>query len=168
MGFTLYQLDEAMEAVISGGFVVDEETGEVLFDSENLDALREQRNAKLEAVALFVKNLDAEAAAIRAEVAALAARQKAAERKAERLRDYLTRSMLTGAEGALERLETPRVRVTFRHSEAVGCDLANLPRAYKITERTEQADKAAIKKALKEGRRVRGAWIEQRENIQIR
>ena len=121
MGFTLYQLDEALEAVISGGFVVDEETGEVLFDCENLDALREQRNATLEAVALFVKNLDAEAAAIRSEVAALTARQKAAERKAERLRDYLTRSMLTGAEGALERLETPRVRVTFRRSAAVGC-----------------------------------------------
>ena len=80
MGFTLYQLDEAIDAVISGGFVVDEETGEVLFDCENLDALREQRNAKLEAVALYIKNLDAEAAAIRAEVAALAARQKAAER----------------------------------------------------------------------------------------
>lgn len=167
MGFTLYQLDQALEAVISGGFCVDEETGEILFSEENLEQLQQERREKLEAVALFVKNLDAEAAAIGAEIAALTGRKKAAEKKAERLREYLRVSMLTGADGSIDRLETPRVRVTFRKSEAVACDISRLPKAYKIVKRTEQADKSAIKKALKEGRKVRGAWLEKRDNVQI-
>ena len=51
---------------------VDLETGEIL-DTEKLDALQMEREAKLEGVALWVKDLKAEAAAVKEEADKLAA-----------------------------------------------------------------------------------------------
>ena len=39
-GMTLYELSTDLERVIDGGMVVDMDTGEVLFDEENLDELK--------------------------------------------------------------------------------------------------------------------------------
>lgn len=33
----LYELAQGLEDIINGGMVIDDETGEVVFDSENLD-----------------------------------------------------------------------------------------------------------------------------------
>ena len=52
----LYEIDAAITACI------DPETGEVL-DEEALNALHMERSAKVESVALWIKNLNAEAAA---------------------------------------------------------------------------------------------------------
>ena len=79
---TLYEIDSA----ISG--CVDAETGEII-NEEMLSALLMERNAKLENVALWVKNLDSDAAAIRAERDALDRRMKIAENKAASLRNWL-------------------------------------------------------------------------------
>lgn len=57
---TLYEIDSAVMAC------VDEETGEIL-DEERLDTLLMERNRKLEGVALWIKNLESDAAAIKAE-----------------------------------------------------------------------------------------------------
>lgn len=71
---TLYEIDAAIMDC------VDTETGEII-DEEQLNALLMERSAKLEGVALWIKNLDSDAAAIRAEREALEKRQKAAEKK---------------------------------------------------------------------------------------
>ena len=42
----LYELAQMMDMVINGGLVFDEETGEVLFDSSNLDELEAALDAK--------------------------------------------------------------------------------------------------------------------------
>ena len=61
---TLYEIDSA----ICG--CVDADTGEII-NEEMLSALLMERNAKLENVALWVKNLESDAAAIKAERDAL-------------------------------------------------------------------------------------------------
>ena len=61
---TLYEIDTAIYSCI------DPESGEVI-DTAQLDSLLMERSKKLEAVALWIKNLDSDAAAIKAEREAL-------------------------------------------------------------------------------------------------
>lgn len=100
---TLYEIDSAILAC------VDPETGEII-DPEALDALQMEREKKLEGVALWVKDLKAEAEAIGNEVKALTARKKAAENKAERLKAWLSEAL----EGEI--LKTSKVRVSYTHN----------------------------------------------------
>lgn len=103
----LYEIDQAIQEILDGA-VVDEATGEVSMDLEALEALELQRQDKLEGVALAVKNISAEADAIRAEEKKLAARRKTLENKRDGLKDYLAYA-LNG-----EKLKTPRVAVSYR------------------------------------------------------
>lgn len=100
---TLYEIDNAILSC------VDQETGEII-DPEALDALQMEREKKLEGVALWVKDLKAEAEAIGNEVKALTVRKKSAENKAERLKAWLA--------GALdgEILKTSKVRISYTHN----------------------------------------------------
>ena len=66
---TLYEID----AAISG--CIDAESGEII-DTERLDNLLIERSKKLEGVALWIKNLESDAAAIKAEKNALDRRMK--------------------------------------------------------------------------------------------
>ena len=68
---TLYEIESAIMDC------VDAETGEII-DEVQLTALLMERSAKLEGVALWIKNLDSDVAAIRAEREALEKRQKVA------------------------------------------------------------------------------------------
>lgn len=164
--FSLYKIDKAVETVINGGLVVDEETGEILFDAETFEALEGARNDKLEAVACFIKGTEAEAAAIKSEESALAERRKVLERKAERMRGYLADSMERYGD---TKLETPRVSVSFRRSATVEVyDLESLPREFVKVKTTAAADKVAIKKAIKEGQEVQGAELVERMNLQLK
>ena len=75
----LYEIDAAITAL------VDPETGEVS-DFDAFDRLSMARDQKIENIALYYKNLVADAAAYKAEKLAFADRQKAAENKAQRLK----------------------------------------------------------------------------------
>ena len=79
---TIYEIDARMAGLI------DPETGELL-DYEAFASLQMEREAKIENMALWYKDLTAEAKAIREEEKALAERRKSAENKAERLKGYL-------------------------------------------------------------------------------
>ena len=67
----------------------DQETGEIL-DSDRLDQLEMERDTKIENIALYIKNLTADAEALKAEKQSFAERQKAAENKVESLKKYLS------------------------------------------------------------------------------
>lgn len=165
MGFSLYELDQAVITVLENGLVFDEETGEVLFDADNFETLEGERNAKLEAVALYIKSLDAEAAAMKAEEKALAKRREARERKAERLRKYVADSMTAFGD---PKLETARCSISFRKSEAVEVTDVNALRADFWKQAAPTVDRTAIKKAIKAGEVVEGAELVTRQNLQIK
>ena len=78
----IYEIDSAILALI------DPETGEVL-DNEAFDALQMERDEKIENIACWLKNTDAEAKAIRNEELELAKRRKALENRVDRLKAYL-------------------------------------------------------------------------------
>ena len=140
---------------------VDLESGEII-DEEMLDALVMERDQKVESIALWIKNLSAEAEALKAEKDAFAKRQKVAENKAESLKRYLSNAL----QG--EKFGTTKVNITFRSSEAVNItDITKIPEEFlKYSEPT--ADKMAIKKMLKEGCLIDGAELVNNKSIQIR
>lgn len=151
---TLYEIDTKISECI------DCETGEVL-DLDKLSGLAMEREIKLEGVALWIKNLEATAKAIRAERDVLKERQEQAERKALMLREWLS--------GALdgEKIETPKVKISYRKSTAVEVD-DRLPKKWCSKKIVYTPDKVAIKTAIQNGKRITGAKIVERQNIQIK
>ncbi|MDE5860846.1 MAG: siphovirus Gp157 family protein [Ruminococcus sp.] len=151
---TLYEIDTQISECIDG------ETGEVI-DVDRLSELVMERDTKLENVALWIKNLDATAKAIKAERDVLKARQEQAEHKADLLREWLSKAL----DG--EKLETPKVRVSYRKSTAVEVD-DRLPKKWCSKKIVYTPDKVAIKTAISNGKKITGAKIVERQNIQIK
>ena len=162
---SLYEIDWRLWDVIQRGYSLDDETGE-FWDDSAFEALEMDRNAKLEGCALFIKNLDSDVEAIRAEEKRLAERRRVMENKAERMRAYVANSMLTFGD---KKFETARVALSFRKSDVlVIADDAEIPEAYIVTKTTTAPDKVALKKAIKAGDTIPGVTIETRQNLQLR
>lgn len=130
----------------------DADTGELL-DAEKLENLMIEKENKLENVALWIKNLKADAAMYKAEKTAFAERQAAAERKAESLTEWL-KNALNG-----QKFKTEKAEVSFRKTSKVEVlDIWELNEDFvKYSDPTP--DKAAIKRAIKAGEDVKGARL---------
>lgn len=147
------------------GLEVDESTGEIL-NFEAVDAIGGQFEIKAESVACYVKNLTAFAGALKVEEASLAERRKQAEKKAENMKAYLSSCMTTVGS---DKVETSKVRISFRKSVAVQiADEGRLPKKFMVKTVTTKPDKAEIKKAIQEGKKVAGASLVENRNIQIK
>lgn len=157
----LYEIEDAILECI------DMETGEII-DIDRLNELQMEREAKIENVACWIKDLKAEAEAIKAEKMALAERQKAAENKAESLKNWLAYAL----DG--QKFSTARCAVSFRKTEAVevtpeglenlmsgGCDDL-------LTYEQPKPNKTAIKQALKDGLNVQGVRLTQNTSTIIK
>ena len=157
---TIYEIDQAiMECV-------DLETGEII-DTEQLDKLQMERDTKLENVACWIKDLKAEAEALKNEKQALAERQKVAENKAESLKKWLAYAL----QG--EKFKTPKCAISFRKSEAVEVTdegLNNLMKEHDelLTYKAPEPNKTAIKQALKDGLNVEGVQLVQNTSTIIK
>lgn len=144
---------------------VDEETGEVT-NWDAVSAIGAELEEKAENIALYVKNLEALAKAIKEEKAKLADRQAKLERKMENVKRYLTGCM---TDAGMNKLTTGKCAISFRKSTAVEItDDTLLPAEYVITVQTSKPDKAAIKKAISGGESVSGAVLIENRNIQIK
>lgn len=140
---------------------VDMETGEI-FDEERFEALNLERDAKVENICLWIKNLNAEEEALKAEKDAFAAREKAVKNKKESLKRYIT-NYLDGTP-----FESTRVKVSFRRSEAVEIiEGAVIPDEY-LRFKEPEVNKTELKKALKSGLSIPGVSIIENQNIQIK
>ena len=138
----------------------DEETGEIL-DVQKFDALQMALEEKLEGIGCYIKNLEAEAAALKAEEQAFAARRKRAENKAASLKNYLA-GYLQGCP-----FETLRVKVSFRKSESLEVsESAVIPEEY--LKYSVDVNKADLKKAVKAGLELDGVQLVQNLNINIK
>lgn len=140
---------------------VDLETGEII-DYDRLMELQLERDEKIEAVALWYKNLLADAAAYKAEKDAFAEKERRANANALRLKEYLA-AALQG-----EKYKTTRVNISFRSTPSVVVDdVLNLPpRFVKFAE--PEPDKIAIRQAINNGEEVNGAHIERKQSVIIK
>ena len=158
---TIYEIDnEIMNCV-------DMETGEVI-DTDKLNDLQMERDAKIENVACWIKELKAEAEAIKNEKQALADRQRVAENKAESLKNWLAYA-LNG-----EKFKTSKCSVSYRNSESVEVTdegLEALMREHEdlLTYKTPEPNKKAIKDAIKnDGLTVAGVQLVQKTSTIIK
>lgn len=160
----LYEIDAAILEC------VDMETGEI-FDPEKLEALQMERNQKLEGVALWVKDLKAEAAAVKEEADKLNARKKAIDNKVDSLKQWLLYAL------GGEKLKTPRCNVYQTHSQKLNVpdepglisflQTLNEPEKF-LRFKEPELKKDDIKKALKDGYEIPGAALEETESLVIR
>lgn len=146
---------------------IDETTGELL-NGDILDRLNMAREDKLESVALYIKNLQAEAVAIKQERDNLDERMKSKERKADSMKRYL-QSVLNG-----EKFETPKCKVSYRKSQQVVLTgefdewaQEHMPELLTV-KTTYTPSKTAIKEALLDGKKVRYATLVECQNVQIK
>lgn len=160
----LYEIDQDILSC------VDQETGEIL-DTEKLDALQMERDQKLEGVSLWVKDLTAEASAVKEEADKLIARKRALDNKIAALKAWL----LIALDGG--KLKTPRCNVYQTHSQRVAvADEEKLIEFLKTLEEPErflrfrdpELRKDEIKKALKEDYYIPGASLEETESVVIK
>jgi hypothetical protein len=142
---------------------IDQETGEVI-DLDRLNALEMERDKKISNVACWIKDLKAEAEAIKAEKQALDKRQKAAENKAESLKTWLS-GILQG-----EKYKDSRCAISYRRSERVdfadSFDFDTLPDSMKKV--TIEPKKTEIKNYLLTGATIEGVELVESSNIQVR
>ena len=160
----LYEIDEEIQELLSE---VDPETGELITDYKALDALLMEREAKIENIVLFIKNLSSDVRELKAEEAALAERRKKAEKKAERLREYVSHAL------GGEKFQTPRCCVSFRKSTALELgegftEWAKEHAATLLRYKEPEPDKAAIKAALAEGALIPDAKLVQNTTMTIK
>lgn len=140
---------------------VDIDTGEI-FDVDKFEALGLERDAKIENICLWIKNLKAEVEALKVEKDAFDKRKKAAENKMESLKKYIA--------GYLEgtAFESTKVKVSFRKSESLEVtDISKIPEEY-LKYKEPDVDKTAIKAAIKQGKSFDGVFIVENQNIQIK
>lgn len=150
---TIYEIDGAILDCI------DLETGEVI-DVDRLTELQMEREKKIENVACWIKELKAEAEAIKAEKQALADRQRVAENKVESLKRWLAYAL----DG--KKFSTARCAVSFRSSESVEVTEEGLEALMKehdelLIYKKPEPNKTAIKQAIKDGLSVSGVQLVQ-------
>lgn len=153
---TLFELNDALR---NFELEIDEETGEILNAAE-LDALEMQRDVKIENIALWIKNLKAEAEAVKKQKDVFYQREKALTNKAERLKEWLA-SNLNG-----EKWKSDRVVLSWRKSESVSVDDDFSDDRFITYE--PKISKSAIKEALKNGEEVTGARLVENNSLQIK
>lgn len=160
---TLYEIDQKMQSL------VDPETGE-LMDYEAFAALQMDREKKIENMALWVKDLSAEAKAIKEEEDNLRDRRRGMENKAERLKTYL--SIALGG----EKFQTARCAVSFRKTASVQIDdQDNLIRWLEqngyddcLKYKEPEVSKTELGKLMKSGTPVPFAYIKESQSVGVK
>lgn len=159
----LYEIDNRITEVFEAA--IDPDTGEIMDNEayEELNALQMEFEEKTEGILLWIKNLRAESEALKKEKMAFAARQSAAERRAESLERYIS-SALNG-----QRFRTDRVSVTWRKSEVAEYkgEVRDLPLDC-IREKEPEINRVALKESLKRGAVIPGARLVVKQNMQIK
>ena len=136
---------------------------------DTLESLSGALEVKATNVAMFARNLEATAQAIKDAEAKMAARRKAVEARAERIRGYLWQSMeLAG----IPKIECPYFKLAVRENPpSVVIESPNLiPAEFMRNPEPPppEPDKKAIAEALKEGKNVPGAHLERGKRLEIK
>ena len=137
---------------------------------DTIEGLQGDMQEKCTNVAAFIRNTEALAEQIKQAEATMAARRKALENRADRIRQYLLENMLrTG----ITKIESPWFKIALaKNPPSVVVDDEDTlkfahPEFVKVVT-TESLDKAAIKEAIKAGQIVEGAHLVQSERVTIK
>lgn len=137
--------------------------------ADTLEGLAGTLEVKATNVAMFAKNLEVTAAAIKEAESNMAKRRKAIEARAERVYAYLKQNM--EAVG-MTKIESPYLRIAIRNNPAavhIDAESQIPPEFWKQSPPPPPAlDKKAIANAIKSGREVPGAHMEADTRLEVR
>lgn len=157
----LYEINNELYKLYEASVNEDGEIDEKALAS--IESLEMERSVKIENIGCLIKNLRSDAEQIKAESEKLAKRAKAAQNRAERLKDYLAMHFMG------EKFRSPRVVIGWgKTSSVVIEDESIIPEEYATTETVVKIDKNEIKAAIKAGNAVPGCVLEEKQYIMIR
>lgn len=137
--------------------------------ADTLEGLTGDLEVKATNVAMFVRNLEATAEAIKDAEAKMAARRKALEARAGRIRDYLKAQM---ERCAIQKIESPYFTLAIRQNPpAVHVEAPELvPDEFKKSPPPPppSIDKKAVAEALKAGKDVPGCRLERGTRLEVK
>ncbi|MBQ1347985.1 MAG: siphovirus Gp157 family protein [Aeriscardovia sp.] len=159
----LFKIAEALERCVklASGNYVDTETGEVI-DTEAIESLEMERDAKIRNIACWIRNLDAEEKALAEQERIYRDRKNATHNKKEDLKEYLA-SFLAG-----KKWKNEEVNISWRKSEAVEVTDMKKLSSYYLRYREPEVNKTLLKADLKAGVKLEGAVLTEKNNIQIK
>ena len=108
-------ISQQIAQIVENGFTFDEETGEVFFTTDDLDALNEALDSKLESLAGIYQMYVSKADALKARSKEIAERAKSFENKADKLKKYIDSLMQANNK---EKLEVGDKKLSYRKSTA--------------------------------------------------
>lgn len=164
---SLYEISQELREVynkLENGEGIDIETGEL--NEEVVNALTvSQSNLKAKGVDIgyVIKSFDDEIDIYDKEIKRLAERKKALQNAQERLKSTLKKAMI---EFNIVSIEGKTLKIGLRKSESVEVNLDELDDRFKRVK--VEADKTAIKNAIKNGEEVKGAVLVENKSLQIR
>lgn len=137
--------------------------------ADTLEALGGDLEVKAANVAMFTRNLDATAGAIKEAEGQMAARRKAIEARADGMRRYLLACMRSAG---VQKVETPLLRLAVRDNppavEVFDTELVPTEFMRQPEPPPPAPDKTAIKTAIKAGRDVPGTRLVITQRLEIK
>lgn len=118
---------------------------------------------KIENCIKVIRNKNARVEAYKSEIARLDALKKSENKAIEEIKKRISEAMHLTQH---DKLDTTLFKVGFRKSKAVIVDETKLPKKYQVA--TYKPDKKTLKELLKSGKRIKGAVLEERKNLNIR
>lgn len=173
-----YELAEqynTVRAMLDSGVAFTEDAQDYDYEQalrDTLDGIGGELEDKAADIAVIIKEMTAEAAALREEEYNLAERRKAKENRVKWLTQYLADNMQAAG---LAKVDRPRATLSFRKSKGVRIDdeegfilWAEQAGQDRFLNVKTTVNKTAIRDALKAGDELPGAVIEERQSLQIK
>lgn len=158
----------ALKDLMENDFEVDEETGEFIDNTETInllfDSLKLTFEEKLDNSQRYILTLNGEADILAKEIKRLQTKKTALENKADRLSEMMKNAILSSGEN---KFKTSLYSFNIKKTESVEVrDLDVIPRAYLRLKK--EADKVAIKKALKNGDVIEGVYLSEKLSLGVK
>lgn len=112
-GMSLYKLDQTMKEVIDRGFTYDEETGEILFTTDDIEKLEMATTDKINNIVGYIKDLDIESKTLKSISDEYKNRADSKKKKSEKLKKYLDEYLTSNC---IEKKEVENGVVSYRTS----------------------------------------------------
>lgn len=171
---SLYQIDKNLKELLENGFVIDDETGEILFETEDLEKLEMSVENKINNIIGYIKDTKIQAENYEKVSKDYQKRSDIKKKKVERLEKYL--SDYLQANDMTDKREYTNGMTSFRKSKKVkitsDIDLENYllgNKEHKKYLKTKYSfDNAGLKKELLGGNSIPFCEIEENNTLQIK
>jgi hypothetical protein len=156
MELKLYEIAADLRAALDQ-IAVDPETGEILDDCEELDAIGEAFNAKCAGIGAYILELKATAEAVKAEKERLAKRERSITKRVDFFKSYIARHM---SDCGIKKVNSDVCSISLGKPAArvIVTDASLIDPAFLI-QKAPDINKRELLKALKDGEKVAGAEL---------